>query len=184
MGYCESATQYRVYIPSKPGRDKTIVSANVQFLEESFWEWGEPSHQTISGEILPLDDDLTLTPETNTDTGTESELEMDTSDTQRITHQFQVSPTRNTSIGGARETSIEAGEEPERDGNIFAPTDSLSAADESENVDVTNPPGPSKLRMSLIPQKLPWNLTFGGVHAYEIQSSLGLIGSQGLMLCM
>ena len=37
VGYCESATQYQVYIPSKAGTNKVIISVNVKFLEESFW---------------------------------------------------------------------------------------------------------------------------------------------------
>ncbi|KAI0995141.1 hypothetical protein K3495_g13040 [Podosphaera aphanis] len=44
VGYCESSTQYRVYVPSKPGANKIITSANVRFLEDSFWDWkGSPS---------------------------------------------------------------------------------------------------------------------------------------------
>lgn len=36
IGYCESNTQYLVYIPSRPGINKVMKSANVQFLEDSF----------------------------------------------------------------------------------------------------------------------------------------------------
>lgn len=39
IGYCESTTQYRVYIPSKPGVNKVVISANVKFLENHFWDW-------------------------------------------------------------------------------------------------------------------------------------------------
>ncbi|KAI1007401.1 Retrovirus-related Pol polyprotein from transposon TNT 1-94 [Podosphaera aphanis] len=46
VGYCESTTQYQVYIPSKPGTNKVIISSNVRFMEESFWNWSESLSQT------------------------------------------------------------------------------------------------------------------------------------------
>ena len=50
IGYCESSTQYRVYIPSKPGPNKVIISANVRFLEDCFWDWRDNS--PISNQFL------------------------------------------------------------------------------------------------------------------------------------
>lgn len=45
--YSESASQYRVYIPSKPSLNKVIVSANVKFLENSFWDWKKTSTEQL-----------------------------------------------------------------------------------------------------------------------------------------
>lgn len=39
VGYCESSTQYRVYVPSLCGPNKIIISANVRFLEDFFWDY-------------------------------------------------------------------------------------------------------------------------------------------------
>ncbi|KAI1003372.1 hypothetical protein K3495_g4835 [Podosphaera aphanis] len=59
IGYCESSTQYRVYIPSKPGSNKNIISANVRFLESSFWEWDRSSSEILdnldkSSQVHPI----------------------------------------------------------------------------------------------------------------------------------
>lgn len=57
VGYCESATQYQVYIPSKAGTNKVIISANVKFVEEIFWDWSELPNESLSQEnyLLPGD---------------------------------------------------------------------------------------------------------------------------------
>ncbi|KAI1005431.1 hypothetical protein K3495_g2786 [Podosphaera aphanis] len=44
IGYCESPSQYRIYVPSKAG-NKLIVSANVKFLEDTFWDWEKSSSE-------------------------------------------------------------------------------------------------------------------------------------------
>ena len=50
IGYCESSTQYRVYIPSKNGLSKTITSANVYFLEDTFWDWNGTAFEVCGGD--------------------------------------------------------------------------------------------------------------------------------------
>ena len=49
IGYCESSTQYRIYVPSKQGPNKVIISANVRFLEDTFWDWTDQSSETLGG---------------------------------------------------------------------------------------------------------------------------------------
>lgn len=45
FGYCLITTQYQVYFPSKDGPNKIITSANVNFLEEQFWDWNNSSNE-------------------------------------------------------------------------------------------------------------------------------------------
>lgn len=63
VGYCESKTQYRVYIPSKPGPNKIIISANVQFQEDQFWDWNKSSNEQFG--TLDMPEVSTLPPDSN-----------------------------------------------------------------------------------------------------------------------
>ena len=45
IGYCESSTQFCIYIPSKPGSNNDIISENICFLENSFWNWDSSSQE-------------------------------------------------------------------------------------------------------------------------------------------
>lgn len=56
IGYCESSTQYRIYIPSKNGPNKVVVSANVRFHETDFWDWNKSSVEQFGELEVQLDD--------------------------------------------------------------------------------------------------------------------------------
>ncbi|KAI1005464.1 hypothetical protein K3495_g2750 [Podosphaera aphanis] len=169
VGYCESITQYQVYIPSKLGRNKTIISANVRFLEESFWDWDEPLRQTLSEEILPLGDYSTLIPEINTDSSIDSDLEMDTFDTETIIQpQLLASPTRGTPVGEAREAYSEAEEVPvarddevsrenigQRNTDTLLGIENILSAEEAANT--PNVSGPSETQDIFPPLETPQN---------------------------
>ncbi|VDB90564.1 Bgt-51627 [Blumeria graminis f. sp. tritici] len=72
VGYCESITQYKVYIPSKSGKNKIITSANVKFLEDSFWEWGE-SHD-VNSSLHGLQSPIIQEDESDSDSERELEI--------------------------------------------------------------------------------------------------------------
>lgn len=57
VGYCESSTQYHVYIPTKNGPNKVIVSANVRFHENDFWNWEKSSIEQF-GDLEVKSDDV------------------------------------------------------------------------------------------------------------------------------
>lgn len=76
IGYCESITQYRVYIPSKPGTNKVIISANVKFMEDSFWDWNESLSEELSESDKLLRKDLGST-SIEIESESESEVESD-----------------------------------------------------------------------------------------------------------
>ncbi|KAI0993828.1 Retrovirus-related Pol polyprotein from transposon TNT 1-94, partial [Podosphaera aphanis] len=82
IGYCESSTQYRVYVPSKNGRDKIVVSANVHFLEDSFWDWGINSSALHEDLDIQADEvqnslDLTKDQDLNSSSDSDSDSEID-----------------------------------------------------------------------------------------------------------
>lgn len=58
VGYCESTTQYKVYVPSKIGRNKIIISANVRFLEDVYWDWKTTSTECF--DVAEYEQDKTL----------------------------------------------------------------------------------------------------------------------------
>ncbi|KAI0992500.1 hypothetical protein K3495_g15685, partial [Podosphaera aphanis] len=61
VGYCESSKQYRVYIPTKAGRDKVVTSANVRFFEDSFWDWSTSGDEQYGNLEDALENDYTNT---------------------------------------------------------------------------------------------------------------------------
>lgn len=74
VGYCESSTQYRIYIPSKPGINKIIISANVNFLEDTFWDMKEPLFDTTGDGETPLNPNSILI---GSDDDSEDESDLD-----------------------------------------------------------------------------------------------------------
>ena len=62
IGYCESVTQYQVYMPSKAGRNKIIVSANVRFVENNFWDWDKTSSEQFDQLEFASEDKIISTP--------------------------------------------------------------------------------------------------------------------------
>lgn len=86
IGYCESSTQYRVYIPTKNGSNKIIVSANVRFHENDFWDWTKSSGEQfgeleIHSDDVPADnfdkDDTNLSPISDSDSDSDSNSDTD-----------------------------------------------------------------------------------------------------------
>ncbi|KAI0998364.1 hypothetical protein K3495_g9830 [Podosphaera aphanis] len=99
VGYCESASQYQVYVPKRFGRDKVIFSANVRFLEDKFWDLGESSEQF---EELEIHVDEILHPSTHEDridpsSGSYSNSDSD-SDTQSSINDQQMPPSSTSDL--------------------------------------------------------------------------------------
>ncbi|KAI1004760.1 hypothetical protein K3495_g3457 [Podosphaera aphanis] len=79
IGYCESSTQYRAYIPFKIGPNKIAISANVRFLEGSFWDWSNLDREQLN--IQQLEDPINLDnndPEPGTNSSSDSDSDSDT----------------------------------------------------------------------------------------------------------
>ncbi|KAI1004199.1 hypothetical protein K3495_g4010 [Podosphaera aphanis] len=79
VGYCESLTQYRVFISSKGGRDKTFFSANVRFFEDKFWDWTKTSQEQFLDSNTSILDDEACGPDTDesSDNDEDSNIQMD-----------------------------------------------------------------------------------------------------------
>ncbi|KAI0994621.1 hypothetical protein K3495_g13560 [Podosphaera aphanis] len=108
VGYCESITQYQVYIPSKPGTNKVIISANVKFQEESFWDWSESTQQNLNEEYILSD---TQQPTLEADSSTDSEHEGDFLSNPAVSpSQSPINLSDNIS-GGVQGTTVDTLEE-------------------------------------------------------------------------
>ncbi|KAI0994024.1 hypothetical protein K3495_g14159 [Podosphaera aphanis] len=85
IGYCESTTQYRVYVPTRPGRNKVVTSANVQFFEDSFWDRSTISHEQY-GDLETLSEEPANIPTDLHSKNSDSEIdETDYSNIQSLT---------------------------------------------------------------------------------------------------
>lgn len=74
IGHCKSSTQYRIYIPLKPGISKITTSANIKFLEDTLWDMKELLFETTGGAETSLDPDSILT---GSDDYSEEESDLD-----------------------------------------------------------------------------------------------------------
>ncbi|KAI1006751.1 hypothetical protein K3495_g1467 [Podosphaera aphanis] len=83
IGYCESTTQYRVYIPLKKGRDKVIFSAYVRFLEDKFWDWEKSFTEQFDDQTELLENPYNRT---SNNFDSESSSDTDTNSMDPFTH--------------------------------------------------------------------------------------------------
>ncbi|KAI0997008.1 Retrovirus-related Pol polyprotein from transposon TNT 1-94 [Podosphaera aphanis] len=112
IGYCESSTQYRVYIPSKIGPNKIAISANVRFLEDSFWDWSNSDREQLN--IQQLEDPINLDnndPEPDTSSSSDSDSDTDSLPSPFLRpREISVDQPLSTEVGAATEVDAITGQ--------------------------------------------------------------------------
>ncbi|KAI0993879.1 hypothetical protein K3495_g14305 [Podosphaera aphanis] len=153
VGYCESITQYQVYIPSKPGTNKVIISANVKFQEESFWDWSESTQQILNEEDILSD---TQQPTLEADSSTDSDHEGDFLSNPAVSpSQSPINLSDNIS-GGVEGTTVdtleESSEQSENLENSTEPLESQVVPNIPINSQVPNVRRGSRQRKQIAPR--------------------------------